>query len=96
MGESELDRTAWIDLVSEAFAWRDHGLFFAEPRLADPTRAAFVAGMSDIEVADAISAGRPGWDLGEVLAYVASIRENRNVGVQLIESTVQWLWGDES
>ena len=45
MGESELDRIAWIDLVSEAFAWRDHSLFFAEPRLADLARAAFVAGM---------------------------------------------------
>ena len=61
MDDVHRERDAWTELVREGFYGRNRGLCFAEPRLADPTRAAIAAGMIDeIALLRSWLAGRAG------------------------------------
>ena len=96
METADAKRDAWIGLVRESFALRGCSLLICGAMLAPVTRAAIAAGMSEAEIVDATLSGNAGWDASELLEYAASIREDRNVAVQLIESTLRWMSGDES
>ena len=93
---ADAKRDAWIGLVRESFTLRGCSVLICGAMLAPVTRAAIAAGMSEAEIAEATLSGNAGWDVGELLEYVASIREDRNVAVQLFESTLRWMSGDES